>query len=148
MVRRVRWVVLVVTATALLAAGGCQRRSTPASELARRRGVYAVIVTGLQKGELVPDASGTVALPKGLIAASVDGQVLVASRSDLLLVVFKTWRGKACNMQGFLFASRPLQQADMRKDYYGNNTVLVGPAPLTVSGQLEPNWYLVTRSED
>src|SRR5579864_5746954 len=72
--------------------------------LGRRNQLYMAVIAGLKSGKIGTNPAGTVSLPPNLNSASVGGEVYVSSRPDgLLLVAFKTWRGKGRNMQGFLF---------------------------------------------
>lgn len=139
---------LVGACLCLLAVPACKGRSSPAARLGALKSQYEAVVAGVRDGRIAPDQNGVATLPADLGAASEGGEVLVASRNGLLLVAFRTWRGKAFNMRGFLYSSRPLAAAELVKDYYGNNTVAIGPAPLTIDQQIEPNWYAVSRSED
>lgn len=131
-----------ILAGGLLLRGGC------GDPLRGRGEIYARVIEQLQSGRIPVRPDGIAALPSDLQAASKDGQVWVSSNAGLLLVAFKTWRGKAFNMEGFLFCSRTLTPADVQRDYHGNSTITVGPAELTLEKQIDPQWYRVSRRLD
>lgn len=113
--------------------------------LASRREVCSEVIRRVQSGELGLGQTGVVRLPQELSRASIGGEVYAASpRSGLWLVAFKTWQGKAYNMEGVLFCSQPLTPADIQKDYYGDSVIQVGPAPLVLEKQIDANWYEVS----
>ena len=51
-------------------------------------------------------------------------------------------------MAGLLFCSRPLASSDIEKDYYGDNVIQVGPVPLTLEKQIDPNWFEISYGLD
>lgn len=111
----------------------------------KQGGFCREVLDRLRDGRLAIPGNNVLVLPEELASASVDGEVYVAvPESDLLLVVFKTWRGKGHNMEGLLFASRPLRPTDMRLDYYGNSSIVIGPVPLVIDEEVDQNWYKVS----
>jgi hypothetical protein len=99
----------------------------------------------LQQQQMKTNWTGVVQLPAELHKASVDGEILVSSTySNMFLVVFKTWRGKGSNMEGWLFASRPLIEPDVQKNYYGQKTVTVNGVDLVLGDQFDTNWFEVS----
>jgi hypothetical protein len=79
----------------------------------------------------------------------VDGEVYVLRSSPgQLVVVFKTWRGKGFNMEGYLYAAKPLTTTEITKDYYARPVLLLGPMELVLEKQLETNWYRVSHKLD
>ena len=148
-----RGCILEILAAAVLVAFvvGCSRTPTI-------RPSYQQVVGQVTSGKLAPDEYGVIRLPAELSSTSVDGKVYVSkSTSGSLLILFRTWRGKGSNLQGYLYCSAPLSAADTQKDYYGrtvidlNGPVIHGPPGTTPISRFEcvldkaiaSNWYLV-----
>jgi hypothetical protein len=110
-----------------------------------RKRIRMQVIAALQTGQMAIGPTGVVRLPPQFESASDYGEVYVSFLPNgQLLVAFKTWTGKGCNMEGILYCSQPLIPGTMVKDYYGNNTVEVGPVDLTIDGQIDRNWYWVS----
>jgi hypothetical protein len=151
---------LMLTAAgfALIGCVGCGADSA----LKSNRSLYERVIQRVQKGEIktdqekgvqIPPGSvrlpSTAQLPSDLREASVDGEIYVSRPStNQLLVVFNTWRGKGSNMEGYLYAAKPLSTAEISKDYYGHSVVVIGPMELVLEKQLEPSWYRVSYKLD
>ncbi|MGD0262748.1 MAG: hypothetical protein ABSD29_23525 [Verrucomicrobiota bacterium] len=126
------------------------------------RPLYEQVIQGLRKGEIKTEQEKGVQIPEGSVrlpisarlpsvfqAASVGGEIYVSRPStNQLLVVFKTWRGKGFNMEGFLYAAQPLSGAEITKDYYGHSVIVIGPMELVLEKQLDLNWYRVSYELD
>ncbi len=79
----------------------------------------------------------------------MDGEIYISRPStNQLLVVFKTWRGKGLNMEGYFYATKPLSAAEINTDYYGHSVVAVGPMDLVLEKKLDANWYRVSHKLD
>ena len=150
--------ILAVPAFALIGCVGCGADSAFKSN----RPLYERVIQRVQKGEIKTDQEKGVQIPPGSVrlpstaqlppdlgAASVGGEIYVSRAStNQLLVVFKTWRGKDFNMEGYLYAAKPLSAAEITKDYYGHSVVVIGPIDLVLEKQLDPNWYRVSYKLD
>jgi hypothetical protein len=135
---------LLIIVIGFLACIGCRTDSV----FVKNKPIYLQVIERVEKGDIKPDASGAAQLPADLRDASVDGEVYVLYPSPAqLLIVFKTWRGKGYNMQGFLYARTPLE-SEIERDYYGNSVVIIGPLELTLEDKLEPSWYRVSHRLD
>ncbi len=74
----------------------------------------------VQRGELVPDATGRIALTGTQASLTRDGNIYVTRKGDLLMVLFPTWRGRGADVRGYLWCNRSLKAADVEKDYWEN----------------------------
>jgi hypothetical protein len=125
------------------------------------------VVAAIDSGKLRPDADGEVVLPPHWASVSRTGRVYVNRKgSGLLMILFPTWQGKAWNMQGYLFCSRPLTPADtlsgdpesgndsLRLFYFAFLTSSAVPRArrmgeeVTLDRKVSANWYHVHRDED
>lgn len=119
------------------------------SMLKKNKPLYEEAINRLQSGTIKADSSGSARLPTDLQAASVDGEIYVSHPStNQIVVVFKMWRGKGNNMEGFLYANPPLGKSATQTDYYGKQTISVGPVELTLDKQIDPNWHKVSYKLD
>jgi hypothetical protein len=110
-----------------------------------RKRLRMQVVEALKTGQVVIGPTGVVKLPPRFGSASEYGEVYASLLPNgQLFVAFKTWTGKGYNMEGLLYCSQPLTPGNMVKDYYGNNTVQVGPVDLTIEQQINSNWYQVS----
>lgn len=135
----------VVAAVVCAVACGCEGSSM----LKKNKPLYEQSISRLESGTIKPDSSGRVRLPMDLRAASVDGEVYVSQLStNQIVVVFKTWRGKGNNMEGFLYANPPLGKSSTQTDYYGKQVIRVGPVELTLDKQIDANWHKVSYKLD
>lgn len=117
--------------------------------LMKNKPLYEQTINRLQSGTIKPDSSGRARLPTDLQTASVDGEIYVSQPStNQIVVVFKTWRGKGNNMEGFLYANPPLGKSATQADYYGKQAISVGPVELTLGKQIDPNWHKVSYKLD
>ena len=126
------------------------------------RPLYERVIQGVQIGQIKTDQEKGIQIPQGSVRlpssaqlppdlreASVGGEIYVSRPStNQLLVVFKTWRGKGFNMEGYLYAAKPLSAAEITKDYYGHSVVVIGPMEFVLEKQLDPNWYRVSYKLD
>lgn len=135
----------LVIALACAFACGCGENSV----LNKNKPLYEQTIIRLQSGVLKPDEDGTVKLPPDLQVASVDGEIYVSRFStNQIIVVFKTWRGKGNNMEGFLYAVPHVAKAAAKKDYYGKSVISIGPVELALEKQLDANWHKVSYKLD
>lgn len=118
---------------------------------------YRDVIERVRKGEIKTEQEKGVAIPEGAVrlpvsaelpadlrAVSAGGEIYVFRPStNQLIVVFKTWIGKSFNMEGFLYAAKPLSASEITKDYYGHSVVAIGPMELVLEKRLDPNWYRV-----
>jgi hypothetical protein len=51
-------------------------------------------------------------------------------------------------MRGFLYLTSPLQPAEIKKNYYDQPYLHVGPADLTLDGKIDDNCYKVSYGLD
>ena len=135
----------IVSVFACAAVCGCGGNTV----LKKNKALYEQTINRLQSGMMKPDSVGRARLPVELQAASVDGEIYVSQTStNQLVVVFKTWRGKGNNMEGFLYANPPLGKSATQTDYYGKQAISVGPVELTLEKQIDPNWHKVSYKLD
>jgi hypothetical protein len=118
----------------------------------------------IRAGKLKETTAGMVVLPQQYASVTADGRVYVTrKRGDLDLIFFPTWRGKGSNLRGYLFCSRPLNTAELHKDFYSHKTDAIrvnGPRPVipapTPVGEVEvwlerkisDQWYSVAYGLD
>ena len=136
-------------------ADGCSRGSA-------QRADYREIIDQVTSGMLVPDKAGVVKLPANLRGATVTGEVYVTKApSGATLILFPTWIGKAFNLRGHLYCSKPLGPGDTYDDG-GPAIDLYGPVVLGAPGmpssiqpyerwiekKINDNWYVVYRNID
>jgi len=115
----------------------------------RTRVDYELVIQKVIKLELLPDDQGMLFLPPELVPISRHGKVYVTKKEDgLVLIAFRTWVGKGHNMRGYLYSSRSLTARETERDYYGNETVRVGPTELVLTKKWDENWYSVYRNLD
>ena len=153
-----RFISFALVAPILLACVGCNTNGDFNSKRQlRERAIERVrngeIKTEQENGLQVPQGSARLScsaqLPHDLQEASLDGLIYVSKpTTNQLIVVFKTWQGKGFNMEGFLYAAKPLSGAGVSKDYYGHSVVIIGPMELVLERQLDPNWYRVSYKLD
>ena len=105
-------------------------------------------VQGILTNTLMPDASGIVRLPPNLAKLTVDGEVCVtADASGATVILFRTWRGKGCNLRGRLYRSAPASGPPPTT--IGALVPLPSAKPetqlldLNVEEQIDANWYRV-----
>lgn len=99
--------------------------------------------TTIPEGE--PRLPFSARLPSDLWAASVDGEVYVYhSSAGKLVVVFKTWRGKGFNVEGFLYTTEPFGSTDITSNSYGHSIFIMNPIELTLEKKINSNWYRVS----
>jgi hypothetical protein len=119
------------------------------SMLKKNRPLYEEAIHWLEAGAIKADSAGRVRLPMELQAASVDGEIyLFQPYTNQMVVVFKTWRGKGHNMEGFLYANPPLGESSTQTDYYGKQVISAGPIQLTLDKQIDAHWHKVSYKLD
>lgn len=127
------------------AAAGCGANHL----LNEHKALYQQVIHAVQAGTIAPDPSGVARLPTDLQGASIGGNIYVSRPSGpQLIVVFKTWRGKGHNMEGFLFAAQPLGDSETRTNYYGQEVISIGPVELTLEKRLDTRWHKVSYKLD
>ena len=130
-------VVISLLCTAL---GGCSDKRV----LEQHEKLYLQVIERLKTGELKTGGAGDIQLPPELRSASVDGEVCVSQPStNQMIVVFKTWRGKGANMEGFLYSEKPLSEDEIGKDYYGSSVIPIAGIEIVLEHRITPNWYRV-----
>ena len=149
---------LAVASLALAGCVGCGADTAFRSNLPRYRRVIRRVQDGgikndQEKGAQVPPESdrlpSSAQLPPDLREASLGGEIYVYRPStNQILVVFKTWRGKGRNMEGYLYAARPISATELSKDYYGDSVVVIDHLELVLGKQPDPNWYRVSYKLD
>src|SRR5437763_1402996 len=66
------------------------------------------VVQQLNNNTLTPNKDGIVKLPPSLAKASVDAEVYVTTDpAGITWILFRTWRGKGCNLRGMAYRSTP-----------------------------------------
>jgi len=106
------------------------------------------VVNKIADNEIVIPDSGIVKLPASYKDLSAGGIVYANKNTNRVAVAFKTWRGKGRNMRGFLYLTSPLQPAEIKKNYYDQPYLHVGPADLTLDGKIDDNCYKVSYGLD
>jgi hypothetical protein len=153
-----RYGLVVIVVSSLFVCASCGKNDTPKANHA----LYLQTISRIKSGEIKTDEERGIktsidevrlpqsaVLPSDLSAASVDGEVYIFRPfHDQLLVVFKTWRGKGFNMEGYLYAAAPLRPQDTTNDVYGNKIIALGPIDLVLEKQIETNWYQVNYDLD
>jgi hypothetical protein len=79
-----------------------------------------IVFEQVQRGELVPDSAGRIALTGTQASLTRRGNIYVTRKGDLLMVLFPTWRGRGADVRGYLWCSRLLKAEDVEKDHWDN----------------------------
>lgn len=144
-----------VAAFLMLVCAGCEEKNM----FKGQQSLYVQVVNRIKTGEIKPDnlqpSNGSVRLPESASLppdvrnASTDGEIYIFRRPPAqLIIVFKTWRGKGFNMEGYLYAATPLGPQDTSKDAYGKKNLTLGPMNLEIKRQINTNWYQVSYKLD
>src|SRR5262245_5767889 len=143
-IRTLNALVLLIGAFAILLCTGCGRKNTIENQK-----LYEVVIRRIQSGEIKTTSSVSLPLPSDVQRASVDGEILVLRPgTNQLIVVFKTWRGKGQNMEGYLYAFPTLPTQIVKGGYGGRATVELGPVQLMLDKEVNSNWYRVSHKLD
>lgn len=140
-------IILISVVSVLLACGGCG--NDEGALFRNNLSLYTRVLERIQKGNLKTEGEKGIRIPWGAVrlpesaflphdseAASAGGEIYVSRPGGgQLIVVFKTWRGKGFNMEGFLYAAKPIQTTD---------TVRIGPIKLSIERQMNQHWYRVS----
>ena len=111
----------------------------------KNRTVYLNAIGSLQSEKNQSNWSGVIRLPPKFSAASIDGEAVVSTAyTNNFIAVFKTWRGKGSNMEGYLYTSRPLGKSEIHTNYYGDPVLDVNSVDLVLGKQVQSNWYAVS----
>jgi len=149
---------ICVVSLLLLVCAGCSENGMSKSDQV----LYQQVIDRIRAGKIKTDEENGIkqpggsvrlpqsaSLPSDLSTASSDGEIYIFRPSGgQLLVVFKTWRGKGYNLEGFLYVGHSLGTDDINKDAYGKQIITLGPIDLTLEKQLNPNWYRVSYKLD
>jgi hypothetical protein len=131
---------LLAVLGAFVLVAGCSRTVSPA--------VRERIVQDFQAGKFKPDSRGVVLLPSDLAATSIGGRTFVTTNQTALWLLFRTWKGKAANMTGYLYAPgaplKPGSEVTLTTDNIG----VIVSAESTVEKALGGGWYIVHRGYD
>lgn len=140
--------ILVCFVSAYLALG-CEKQNVLDSN---RKALYMEVVNRIENGRIAIGENGIADLPPSLVHASVGGRVY--ARRDVpgnTMVSFNTWIGKGRNMEGYLYAKKPLSSEEIINNYWGDpelKAVEVGPVPLVIERQIDDHWYYVSHRLD
>jgi hypothetical protein len=88
--------------------------------------------------------TGSVPLPADQKSLTADGNIYVdKAHHASVIIIFDTWVGKGANMEGYLYSSKPLTNADLTKDYYGEAVIELFGIQYVITKTADPHWYAV-----